>query len=52
MDEEQKYNYCLNHCPFRKIRLDERYIYNDCQKPDTEQPPDLCPKEVNHGSTD
>lgn len=52
MDIEEKYNFCYNDCPFRKLRFVDRYIVNDCQKPDTEQPPDSCPKEVNHGSTD
>ena len=52
MPLSDKYNYCYNECPYRKIHFDDRYIVNDCQKSDTEQPPDLCPKEVNHGGTD
>ena len=49
---EDKMSFCYNDCPYRKIRLDERFIYNDCQKPDDTQPPDLCPREVNHGDPD
>lgn len=49
---EEKYNFCYNDCPFRKLRFVDRYIVNDCQKSDTEQPPDSCPKEVNHGDPD